>query len=384
MTGCIALIVAAGRGHRLGGELPKQYLPLGDKAVLRLTVEAFATHPGIDATQVVIHPDDLALYKQAVQGLSLPDPVFGGATRQESVRLGLESLEPNAPDYVLIHDAARPFVNSAIVQSVLTGLATDAGVIAALPVTDTLKKEDAGHIAATINRDGLWQAQTPQGFHFSAILEAHRKMKTADLTDDAAVAEAAGIPVRLVAGSQDNFKVTRPEDFIRAQRMLGGAQQLLRVGQGFDVHRFGPGDHLMICGVPIPHSQGIEAHSDGDVGLHALTDAILGAMGDGDIGIHFPPSDPKWQGVNSAVFLSDALRRLVARGGRVHNLDVTIICEAPKISPHRQAMIARIAAITGLLENAISIKATTTEGVGFLGRKEAIAAQAIATIALRE
>ncbi len=384
MTGCAVLIVAAGRGHRLGGELPKQYLSFGGKEVLRWTLEAFQAHPGIDGIQVVIHADDEALYADAVRGLSLPDPVFGGATRQESVRLGLESLGDVAPQYVLIHDAARPFVNFATIERVVSGLEKDAAVIAGLPVTDTLKKEEAGHVTGTIDRQGLWHAQTPQGFHFPAILEGHQQMKGTHLTDDAAVAEAVGIPVRLVAGSEDNFKVTTPEDFVRAERKIAGDAGLVRVGQGFDVHRFGPGDHVMICGLAVPHSHGIEAHSDGDVGLHALTDAILGAMGDGDIGIHFPPTDPKWQGVDSALFLRHALTRLAERGGHVHNFDVTLICEAPKLAPHRLAMIARLAAITGLLESAISVKATTTEGVGFLGRKEAIAAQAIVTIALAE
>jgi len=384
MTECAVLIVAAGRGHRLGGALPKQYLPLGGKEVLRRTLEVFAGHAGIDRTQVVIHPDDRELYMQAVAGLSLPDPVPGGASRQESVRLGLESLKPAAPQYVLIHDAARPFVNAPTIARVLAGLATDKAAIAALPVSDTLKKEQDGHVAATVDRDGLWQAQTPQGFHFSDILEAHRSVQGANLTDDAAVAEAAGIPVRLVTGAEENFKVTTPEDFARAERLVSAQANHLRVGQGFDLHRFGAGDHVMICGVAIPHTQGIEAHSDGDVGLHALTDAILGAMGDGDIGIHFPPSDPKWQGVDSSHFLKDALTRLHARGGRVHNLDVTLICEAPKIAPHRSVMIARLAAITELAAGAISVKATTMEGMGFLGRKEALAAQAIATIFLPE
>lgn len=382
MTGCAALIVAAGRGHRLGGERPKQYMPLGGKAVLRHAVEAFTSHPKVDITQIVIHPDDRALYDEAVEGLGLPDPVAGGATRQESVRLGLEKLSAKTPESVLIHDAARPFIDAATIERVIDALAKERAAIAALPVVDTLKREASGRIAATVGRNGLWRAQTPQGFRFPDILEAYRAAREDAFTDDAAVAEAAGIPVSLVSGTEANFKVTTTEDFARAERMTSNASGLLRVGQGFDLHRFGPGDHVMICGVAVPHSKGIEAHSDGDVGLHALTDAILGAIGDGDIGTHFPPSDPKWRSVDSAVFLHEALTRLAQRGGRIHNLDVTLICEEPKITPHRKAMVARLAAITGLAENAISVKATTTEGLGFLGRKEAIAAQAVAMIAL--
>lgn len=382
MTGCAALIVAAGRGHRLGGGRPKQYMPLGGKAVLRHAVEAFATHPKIDFTQVVIHPDDDELYAEAMEGLAIAPPIAGGETRQDSVRLGLEKLESQAPETVLIHDAARPFIDAVTIERVVGALATERAAIAAVAVADTLKRETAGHIATTVERAGLWRAQTPQGFHFSEILEAHALAKGTEFTDDAAVAAAAGIPVGLVSGTEANFKVTTADDFVRAERMIIGTAGLLRVGQGFDLHRFGPGNHVMICGVSIPYSQGIEAHSDGDVGLHAITDAILGAIGEGDIGAHFPSSDPKWRNVDSAVFLHDALTRLAGLGGRIHNLDVTLICEEPKIGPHRDAMVARIAAITGLPESAINVKATTTEGLGFLGRKEAIAAQAIATVVL--
>ncbi len=382
MTGCTALIVAAGRGHRLGGGKPKQYMPLGGKAVLRHAVEAFATHPKIDFTQVVIHQDDDELYAEAMEGLAIAPPIAGGETRQDSVRLGLEKLESQAPETVLIHDAARPFIDAVTIERVVGALATERAAIAAVAVADTLKREAAGHIATTVERAGLWRAQTPQGFHFSEILEAHALAKGTEFTDDAAVAAAAGIPVGLVSGTEANFKVTTADDFVRAERMTTGTAGLLRVGQGFDLHRFGPGNHVMICGVSIPYSQGIEAHSDGDVGLHAITDAILGAIGEGDIGAHFPPSDPKWRNVDSAVFLHDALTRLAGLGGRIHNLDVTLICEEPKIGPHRDAMVARIAAITGLPKSAINVKATTTEGLGFLGRKEAIAAQAIATVVL--
>jgi len=382
MNGCAALIVAAGRGRRLGGGSPKQYMQLGGKAMLRRTVEAFSTHPKIDFIQVVINASDKELYVKAMEGLAIAPPIAGGKTRQESVRLGLENLESQMPKTVLIHDAARPLIDAATIGRVVDALVTERAAIAAVTVADTLKREDAGHIAVTIDRVGLWRAQTPQGFCFSEIIEAHRQAKNTKFTDDAAIAEAAGIPVGLVSGTEANFKVTTADDFVRAEQMVADSKGLLRVGQGFDLHRFGPGDHVMICGVSIPYSQGIEAHSDGDVGLHALTDAILGAIGKGDIGTHFPPSDPKWQDVDSTVFLQDALTRLNESGGRIHNLDIMLICEEPKIVPYRDKMLSRIAAITGLPESAINVKATTTEGLGFLGKKEAIAAQAIATVVL--
>jgi 2-C-methyl-D-erythritol 4-phosphate cytidylyltransferase/2-C-methyl-D-erythritol 2,4-cyclodiphosphate synthase len=382
MPSCIALVVAAGRGTRLGGARPKQYLPLAGRPLLRHSLEALAQHPRIAKIRIVFHPEDRALYDEAVAGLDLLPPVPGGAARQDSVRLGLESLEALAPELVLIHDAARPFLDAALIDRVLDALDNAPGAIPALPVSDTLKRGSAGVIASTVDRTGLYRAQTPQGFRFDAILKAHRAAAGQELSDDAAVAEHARLTVRLVAGSDDNLKVTQPEDFAHAERLIAAQASEFRTGQGFDVHAFGPGDHLWLCGLKLAHSQGLVGHSDADVGLHALTDAILGALGAGDIGMHFPPSDARWRDAPSHLFLrhaADLVRQ--ARGSIVH-ADVTIICEAPRIGPHRTAMIARIAEILGIAPARVSVKATTTEGLGFTGRREGMAAQAIATLRL--
>jgi 2-C-methyl-D-erythritol 4-phosphate cytidylyltransferase/2-C-methyl-D-erythritol 2,4-cyclodiphosphate synthase len=375
------LVVAAGRGHRLGGALPKQYLPLAGRPVLRHSLEVFAQHPAVDAVRVVIHPDDLDLYQAAARGLDLLSPVDGGATRQDSVRLGLESLSALRPRRVLIHDAARPFADAALVQRMVSALDEGPGAIPALPVADTLKRGAEGVILETVDRHALWRAQTPQAFRYDEILAAHRAAAGRELTDDAAVAEAAGLSVALVPGAEENFKVTTEADLRRAERLLAPAADI-RCGNGYDVHRFGLGDRVMLCGVKIPHDQGLEGHSDADVGLHALTDAILGAIGAGDIGQHFPPGDPRWRGAESSRFLAHAASLVAARGGRLLSLDVTIICERPKVGPHRAAMVQRIAEILGLDPARVSVKATTTEGLGFTGRREGIAAQATATVAL--
>lgn len=381
-----ALVVAAGRGSRFGGALPKQYARLGERPVLHKTLAAFADHPAVTTVRAVIHPEDRDLYEAATEGLAVLPPVAGGASRQESVRLGLESLAEAAPDRVLIHDGARPFVSAGIIDRVLAALASAPGAIAAVPVTDTLKRETDGHIDGTLPREGLWQAQTPQGFRYGDILAAHRTALAdgagASLTDDAAVAEHAGLAVALVEGSSDNLKITTADDLKRAERLIGTALPEFRNGSGFDVHRFGPGDHVMLCGIKVPHGQGLIGHSDADVGLHALTDAILGALALGDIGSHFPPSDPQWRGVESGRFLAHACGLLAERGGRLVNADVTLICERPKIGPHREAMAARIAELCGVAVERISVKATTTEGLGFTGRREGIAAQANATLCL--
>jgi 2-C-methyl-D-erythritol 4-phosphate cytidylyltransferase/2-C-methyl-D-erythritol 2,4-cyclodiphosphate synthase len=382
MTGCIALIVAAGSGTRFGGEVPKQYLPLGGRAVLRHSVETFLRHPKVAGVRVVISPEHRKLYDAATTGLELLAPVAGGANRQDSVRNGLESLAQGQTSQVLIHDAARPFLSSAIVDRALAALEDAPGAIVAVPVTDTLKRGHDGCVGETVDRAGLWRAQTPQAFRFDAILAAHRAAKGAALTDDAAVAEAAGLPMKLVMGADDNFKITTAEDFQRAERLIAGGSSEFRTGSGFDVHRFAPGDAVTICGVCIAHDQALEGHSDADVGLHALTDAILGSIGAGDIGSHFPPSDPQWRGADSARFLALAAGLVASKGGRITHVDVTLICERPKIAPHRSAMIARIAGILGVEEHRISVKATTTEGLGFTGRREGIAAQAVATVAL--
>lgn len=380
MATCVALVVGAGQGTRIGGDLPKQYLSVAGETVLRRTLRAFTDHPRVDAVRPVIAPDHRTLFDQAAAGLAILDPVGGGATRQDSVRLGLESLVDLAPEFVLIHDAARPFVDRAVIDRVLDALADRPGAIPALPVTDTLKRGAAGGaIAATVDRAGLFRAQTPQGFHFAAILDAHRRAVGAAMTDDAQVAENAGLAVALVAGGEDNVKLTTPEDLIRAERIFAGET---RTGFGFDVHRFGPGDHVTLCGVRIPFTAGLEGHSDADVALHALTDALLGAISKGDIGEHFPPSDPQWRGASSDAFLRHAAGLTAAIGGRIVNLDVTIVCEQPRIGPHRRAMIERVAAIVGIAPDRVAVKATTTERLGFTGRGEGIAAQAVATVAL--
>jgi 2-C-methyl-D-erythritol 4-phosphate cytidylyltransferase/2-C-methyl-D-erythritol 2,4-cyclodiphosphate synthase len=382
MTNSIALIVAAGAGTRLGGEVPKQYLPLGGRAVLRHSVETFLRHPAISGVRAVISPEHRALYDNAVAGLSILPPVAGGASRQDSVRNGLESLAELQPDRVLIHDAARPFLTAEIVDRTLAALDDTPGAVVAVPVTDTLKRGHDDRVAGTVDRSALWRAQTPQAFRFADILAAHRQAKGAAMTDDAAVAEAAGLPVKLVMGADDNFKITTADDLRRAERLVGAAAQEFRTGAGYDVHRFAAGDSVTICGVRIAHDQSLEGHSDADVGLHALTDAILGTIGAGDLGSHFPPGDPQWRGADSARFLSHAAGLVAAKGGRIAHVDVTLICERPKIAPHRAAMIARIAAILGLDEGRVSVKATTTEGLGFTGRREGIAAQAVATVTL--
>ncbi|WP_448204777.1 bifunctional 2-C-methyl-D-erythritol 4-phosphate cytidylyltransferase/2-C-methyl-D-erythritol 2,4-cyclodiphosphate synthase [Azospirillum sp. sgz302134] len=382
MPSCIALIVAAGTGQRFGAERPKQYLDLAGRPVLRRTVEAFLRHPQVSAVQVVINPAFRDLYEAAVAGLDLPEPVAGGATRQDSVRNGLERLAESAPDLVLIHDAARPLIAAETVSSVIGALGTHPAAIAAVPVADTLKRGRDGLVADTVDRAGLWRAQTPQGFRFPDILAAHRATVGLELTDDAAVAEHAGLPVALVPAREENFKVTTPDDLTRAAQILDSQLSDIRTGMGFDVHRFTGGDHVTLCGVRVPHTHKLEGHSDADVGLHALTDAILGALCAGDIGSHFPPSDPQWRGADSGLFLRHAGDLVTARGGRIAHVDVTIICERPKVGPHREAMAARIAEILGMPADRVSVKATTTERLGFTGRGEGIAAQAVATVRL--
>ena len=373
-----AVIVAAGTGERFGGSLPKQYLPLAGSSVLRRSVEAFRATGRFDDIVVVIRDEHRSLYGAATAGLGLPEPVTGGATRQDSVRAALEWLAPRAPDLVLVHDAARPLVDRATIDRVLDALAEAEAAIAAVPVVDTIKRAEAGIAAGTVDRSGLWQAQTPQGFRFPALLAAHRAAAGEALTDDAAVAERQGIAVRLVEGNVDNFKITTEADLTRAERLLGGGADI-RTGTGFDVHRLITGDAVILCGVRIPHFSKLEGHSDADVGLHALTDALLGAIGAGDIGQHFPPSDERWRGADSAAFLAHAAELVRARGS-ILNVDVTLLCERPKIGPHRTAMVARIAEILQIDAGRVSVKATTTERLGFTGREEGIAAQASANV----
>ncbi|MFC3225920.1 bifunctional 2-C-methyl-D-erythritol 4-phosphate cytidylyltransferase/2-C-methyl-D-erythritol 2,4-cyclodiphosphate synthase [Marinibaculum pumilum] len=399
-----ALIVAAGRGLRVGGGLPKQYRPAAGRALLWHACRAFLHHPAIRRVQVVISAGDEALYRTAVGDLDLPPPVAGGATRQESVHRGLAAMAAAPPERVLIHDAARPFPPADMIDRVVAALQQAPGALAALPVPDTLKLGRTGPAGLPLaaqgpSRDGLWRAQTPQGFRFDEILAAHRQAQAAGFaaTDDAAIAEWAGLDVVLVQGAEDNFKVTDGNDLARAAALAEGrhappppscataAVMAPRVGQGFDVHRFAtPGTRrpLQLCGVTIPGATGLAGHSDADVGIHALCDAIYGALAEGDIGAHFPPSDGRYRNADSALFLEHARDRIAARGGRLCNADVTLICEAPRIGPHRQAMRARLAQLLAVAEGRISVKATTTERLGFLGRGEGIAAQAAVTIAL--
>jgi 2-C-methyl-D-erythritol 4-phosphate cytidylyltransferase / 2-C-methyl-D-erythritol 2,4-cyclodiphosphate synthase len=380
MTDTIALVLAAGKGTRLPGAVPKQYRDLGGEPVLRRTLRAFAGHARVDAVRVVYDPADAGLYAAAARGLPLLDPVAGGRERQDSVRRGLESLETLKPKRVLIHDGARPFASADLIDRMIAALDDSQAAIAAIPVTDTLWREADKAADTLVPRDKLWRAQTPQAFRYADILAAHRAAEGSALTDDAAVARHAGMKVSLVMASDANFKITTEEDLARASReFLRGD---IRNGTGFDVHKFGPGDGVWLCGVKVPHDAGLDGHSDADVGLHALTDALLGAICEADIGAHFPPSDPQWRGAASDRFLAHAAKLVRARGGEIRHVDVTLICERPKVGPHRDAMRARIAEILAIEISRVSVKATTTEGLGFTGRREGIAAQAAATVAL--
>ena len=363
------LIVAAGRGTRAGGGVPKQWRVLAGRPVLSHALAAF---DGLVSEVVVaIHPDDRAAAEAAAPGAVL---VEGGATRDASVRAGLAAV--TAPR-VLIHDAARATVPRAVIARVLDALDHDVAAAPALAVTDALWRGETT-VEGTMDRAGLWRAQTPQGFHTDAIRAAH-DAHTGGAADDVAVARAAGLDVRIVAGDERNLKITGAEDFARAEALLGGTMDV-RMGNGFDVHRFGPGDHAMLCGVAVPHDRGLVGHSDADVGLHVLADALYGAMAEGDIGRHFPPSDPRWKGEPSETFLRHAADLARARGFRIGNLDVTLICEAPKVGPHAEAMRAAVGRIAGVEVARVSVKATTTERLGFAGRGEGIAAQATAVL----
>jgi 2-C-methyl-D-erythritol 4-phosphate cytidylyltransferase / 2-C-methyl-D-erythritol 2,4-cyclodiphosphate synthase len=411
-----AIIVAAGSGARAatGSGIPKQYASLAGEMVLTRTLRAFTSHPRIAATAVVIRAGDEALYVQAAAGLGpelaarLAPFALGGGSRQQSVYNGLRALASLAPDRALIHDAARPFIDHDVISRVLDALDSHEAALAAVPVADTLKRESGGLAVATVDRANLWRAQTPQGFRYRTIMDAHEAAAGAgrsDFTDDASIVEWRGLSVALTQGSEANGKITTAEDLVLAERLIlaerlsqaaaqaqaqapataGGEE--FRTGTGFDVHAFTPGDHVTLCGLRIPHDAGLAGHSDADVALHALTDAILGAIGAGDIGGHFPPSDDNWKGAPSHLFLAHAAR--LAResvdggsGGRIVNADLTIICERPKIGPHREAMRARVAEILGVEIARVSVKATTTEGLGFTGRREGIAAIAQATVAL--
>jgi len=386
-----ALIVAAGRGTRAGASgAPKQYQPIGGSPLLRRAIDALIASAAVDRVRVVVGENDEGHYEAAApRHDKLGPPVIGGDTRQASVRLGLDALASESPARVLIHDAARPFVSQDVIRRVRAALDAAEAVVPALPVASTLKAVGAdGRVTATVDRANLQAAETPQGFAFAAIHAAHQKAAAAGqtFTDDAAVAEWAGIPVAVVAGDPANVKLTTAADIATADRRLTAEQALrlgdVRVGIGYDIHSLGPGHEVNLGGVAIPFSRGLVGHSDADVVLHALTDAILGAIAEGDIGVHFPPTDDQWHGTSSAHFLADAVKRVAARGGAIAHLDVTLVAQGPRLAPHRDTIRASIAAICGITVDRVGVKATTNEGLGFIGRGEGMAAYATATVRL--
>lgn len=384
------VIVAAGRGERAGkAEGPKQYRAIGGRPVVAHTLDVFLGHPRVSRIVVAIHPDDDELFHAATSEFDDGRivAIHGGATRQESTRLALLALRDEAPAMVLIHDGVRPFVDAALIDRTIDAIEERQGALPSMQVAETLKRMDGhGNVGETVPRAGLYAAQTPQGFPFWPILAAHEKahqLGKHDFTDDAAVAEWAKIPVRIVTGSPDNVKLTWARDMVLADQRLGSARPLfpdIRTGNGYDVHSFEPGDHVVLCGVTIPHDRKLSGHSDADVGLHALTDALLATCGAGDIGSHFPPSDPQWKGAASRIFVEHAAALVRSHGGRIANADITLICEAPKIGPHREAMTACVAAMLGIAGSRVSVKATTNEKLGFVGRGEGIAAIATASV----
>lgn len=381
-----AVVVAAGRGVRAGGEIPKQYQSVGGVPVIRASVATLAGHRGVGVVQAVIQDGDAARFAEACGNLHILPPVPGGATRQQSVMAGLAALIPHAPGIVLIHDAARPFATAALIDRAIAAARQHGAAVPAVRLSDTIKQVDAtGCVVATPDRATLRAVQTPQAFSFKALLDAHRRAAQAgrhDFTDDAALCEWAGIRVHTFDGETTNMKLTTPDDFAKAEAAHLMALGDVRTGTGFDVHAFGEGDHVMLGGVKIAHPRGLSGHSDADVVLHALVDAILGALSDGDIGKHFPPSDPQWRGATSDRFLAFAAERVRTRGGMIAHLDATVICEAPKIGPHRDTMRASIAQIAGIAVDRVAVKATTSEQLGFTGRREGIAAMASATVRL--
>lgn len=384
-----AVIVAGGSGLRAGGERPKQYQLIGGRPVIWWTCRAFLEHPGIDHVQPVIGEGHEQMFAEAVKGLDIPRPVIGGSTRQDSCRIGIESVARHAPAKVLIHDAARPFVPPALIEDVIAWLDRFPAVVPGMPVAETLKFAPGGMVSRTVDRASIWSAQTPQGFAYDGILAAYRRAEaeqTQGLTDDASVAETAGIAISMIPGAFENRKLTTAEDIVMADRDMI-ARQLqerpdIRVGQGIDVHPFDAGDAVTLCGVAIPYSQRLKGHSDADVAMHALTDAILGTIGEGDIGVHFPPSDPQWKGAESRIFLAKAMALLEAKRGIIANADITILAEAPKIAPHVAAMRAFLSPLLKVDPSRIAIKATTMEKLGAIGRKEGIMAYATVTVRL--
>jgi 2-C-methyl-D-erythritol 4-phosphate cytidylyltransferase/2-C-methyl-D-erythritol 2,4-cyclodiphosphate synthase len=373
----VALIVAAGSGTRMGCGVPKQYRKIAGVPVIARAFDALASHPAIDAVHVVIGAGQEAMLAEALGDRPVTSS-HGGATRRESVHAGLRAI--GAASRVLIHDAARPFLPAAVIDRLLAALDEAEGAVPTLPVVDTLVRADGGTLGDTVARDGLARVQTPQAFRFDTILAAHRAWSgTAEPTDDTQVARVAGHTLLAVPGDAMLEKLTHEADFAAAEARLGAAMTS-RTGMGYDVHAFAEGDHIMLCGLKIPHTHRLAGHSDADVGLHAITDALLGTIADGDIGSHFPPSDPRWKGADSGAFLQHAAGLVAAAGGIIDHVDLTIICEAPKVGPHRQAMRERIAELLALPVGRISVKATTTEQLGFTGRREGMAAQAVASV----
>lgn len=385
--GVAAVVVAGGRGFRAGGDIPKQYREVGGEPVIRSTLKAFLAHPDITAVQAVIHPDDESIFAAATKGLAgLPKPVGGGATRQASVHAGLEALAATKPELVLIHDAARPFLSAGLIARGIEAARKHGAAVPGVAVADTIKSvDDTAIVTATLERGRLRAIQTPQAFGYALILDAHRQAARAgrdDFTDDAALAEWAGHRVIVFEGEASNVKLTTNEDFVRAEALRMAELGDVRTGNGYDVHAFTDGDHVTLGGIRIPHDRAVTGHSDADVALHALVDAILGALAEGDIGVHFPPSDPQWRGASSDRFLAFACDRVRARSGMIAHLDITIVCEAPRVGPHREAMRARIAEIAGIPVGRVGLQATTSEKMGFTGRGEGIVAMATATVRL--
>jgi len=381
-----AVVVAAGRGVRAGGELPKQFRQISGDTLLRRALLSFVQASDVDFVQPVIRAEDVDIVRALTHGMDVLAPVFGGATRQASVRAGLDALESRRPDVVLVHDAARPFATAALISRAISAAQQTGAAIPALPVTDTIKRIDsAGTVEATLDRSSLRLVQTPQAFAYPALLEAHRRaaaQKRDDFTDDAALAEWAGLKVAVFAGEPGNVKLTTADDFVRAEAIQSATLGDVRTGSGLDVHAFGPGDHVTLGGIHIPHNHALTGHSDADVALHALTDALLGALAEGDIGAHFPPTDPQWRGASSDRFFTFAVDRVRSRRGRIAHLDLTIVCEAPRIGGHRDSMRANIARLAGIDIERVAVKATTSEKLGFTGRGEGIVAYATATVRL--
>jgi 2-C-methyl-D-erythritol 4-phosphate cytidylyltransferase/2-C-methyl-D-erythritol 2,4-cyclodiphosphate synthase len=380
-----AIIVGAGRGVRMGGPIPKQYRGLDGLPVLRHTVLAFLRHPGIDRVQVMIHPNDHRLYDAALEGLQLPAPLVGGNTRQETVRLGLESLADAPPEKVIVHDGVRPFVDQETISAVIAALDEAPAVVAALPVPDTLKRAPGGQVVGTVDRSDVWRAQTPQGFRYRAILEAHRAALRRDpmhmeLTDDSAVAEAAGLPVRLVHGSDDNFKITTERDLERAELLLSRGRMETHTGWGFDFAPFTPGDHLMLCGIPVPYARTVARNHNTDVPLNAATDALLGTVGGHDGRAHFNAASPIHRGMSSDLFVRQAVSLVAMKGGRIAHVDMTILGEWPDIAPHRANMVLRLADLLSVEPERVGVKRLGALDAGWHGRGDGIGAQCLATV----